>query len=100
MSLKFLFKPLYPLKEKEILLDFNALSSIPSNLILSFGSIEEVNAHLFENGYTSAKGQGGWATTITCNDAPSITWPVDLDDGNDWVLFLEYTFYTGTITEL
>ena len=25
---------------------------------------------------------------------------LDLDDGNDWVLFVEYTFYTGTIVEL
>ncbi len=84
----------------DILLEFNALSSVPSNLILSFGSVEEVNTHLFENGYTSAKGKGDWTTSITCNDAPSITWPFDQDEGNDWVLFLEYTFYTGTITEL
>ena len=86
----------------EMLLQFDVLSSIPSNLVLSFASVQEVNAYLFQNGYTSAKGQGQWSTLITCNDAPSVVPEllVQVDEGNDWVLFVEYTFYTGTIVEL
>ena len=84
----------------EMNLNFNVLSSIPSTLVLSFGDVAEVNTYLFQNGYTSAKGQGDWDTTITCNNAPSIGFLIDLDNGNDWVLFAEYTFYTGTIVEL
>ena len=84
----------------EMILNFNVLSSIPSNLVLSFGDVGEVDTYLFQNGYTSAKGQGDWDTTITCNNAPSIGYLIDLDNGNDWVLFAEYTFYTGTIVEL
>jgi len=84
----------------EMILNFNVLSSIPSNLVLSFGDVGEVDTYLFQNGYTSAKGQGDWDTTITCNNAPSIGFLIDLDNGNDWVLFAEYTFYTGTIVEL
>jgi len=84
----------------EMMLDFGVLESIPENLVLSFGSVEEVNAYLFQSGYTSAKGQGIWDTTITCNNAPSIGFLIDLDDGNDWVLFVEYTYYSGTIIEL
>jgi len=86
----------------EMFLDISVLSSIPSNLVLSFSSVEEVNSYLFQNGYTSAKGQGQWVTGITCNDAPSVVPEllVQVDEGNDWVLFVEYTFYTGTIVEL
>ena len=84
----------------EMILNINVLSSIPSNLVLSFGDVGEVDTYLFQNGYTSAKGQGDWDTTITCNNAPSIGFLIDLDNGNDWVLFAEYTFYTGTIVEL
>ncbi len=86
----------------EIMLDFDVLESIPENLVLSFGSIEEVNAYLFQSGYTSAKGQGVWDTTIACNNAPSIIPEIleNIDDGNDWVLFVEYTYYLGTIIEL
>ncbi len=84
----------------EMLLDFGVLGFIPENLVLSFESVEEVNTYLFQSGYTSAKGQGIWDTTITCNNAPSIGFLIDLDDGNDWVLFVEYTYYSGTIIEL
>ena len=85
-------------------LNFMVLNSIPSDLILSLGSISEVNQYLFTNGYTSAKGQGQWDTVITCNEASSITDLglnsfLDTDDGNDWVLFVEYTYYSGIITE-
>ena len=52
--------------------NFDVLSSIPEDLILSLGSENEVRQYLFQNGYTSAKGQGSWVTSITCNDAPSI----------------------------
>ena len=85
-----------------MLLQFDVLSSIPSNLVLSFASVQEVNTYLFQNGYTSAKGQGQWDTLITCNDAPSVVPEllVQVDEGNDWVLFVDYTFYTGTIVEL
>lgn len=83
-------------------LEFNVLNSIPSDIVLSFGSFQEVNSFLFENGYTSAKGQGQWNTVISCNNAPSIIPEilVQIDEGNDWVLFVDYTFYTGTIVEL
>ena len=86
----------------EMLLQFDVLSSIPSNLVLSFASVQEVNVYLFQNGYTSAKGQGQWDTVITCNDAPSVVPELfaQVDEGNDWVLFVEYTFYTGTIVEV
>ena len=86
----------------EMLIVVDVLSSIPSNLVLSFSSVEETNFYLFQNGYTSAKGQGQWITSITCNDAPSVVPEllVQIDEGNDWVLFVEYTFYVGTIVEL
>ena len=80
-------------------IDFDVLSSIPEDLILSLGSESEVRQHLFQNGYTSAKGQGSWVTSITCNNAPSIGLLFDMDDGNDWVLFVEYVYYTSIITE-
>jgi len=80
-------------------IDFDVLSSIPEDLILSLGSVNEVRQHLFQNGYTSAKGQGSWVTSITCNNAPSIGLLFDLDNGNDWVLFVEYTYYKSIITE-
>ena len=88
-------------------LNFMAINSIPSDLILSLGSISEVNQYLFTNGYTSAKGQGQWNTMINCNEAPSILDPFNLvsgtdldnDKGNDWVLFVEYTYYKGIMTE-
>jgi len=83
-------------------LNFDVLSSIPENLILSFGSENEVMQHLFQNGYTSAKGQGSWATSITCNDAPSIVPELftEVDQGNDWILYVSYTYYESIITEL
>ena len=85
-------------------LNFIVLDSIPNDLILSLGSITEVNQYLFANGYTSAKGQGQWDTAITCNEASSITDLglnsfLDTDDGNDWVLFVEYSYYNSIITE-
>ena len=85
-------------------LNFVVLNSIPNDLILSLGSVAEVNQYLFTNGYTSAKGQGEWDTVITCNEASSITdlglnTFLDTDDGNDWVLFVEYTYYKSIITE-
>ena len=73
LKVKYLLHRLF--KEKDIgnlELNFDVLSSIPEDLVLSFGSENEVMEHLFQNGYTSAKGQGSWATSITCNDAPSI----------------------------
>jgi len=84
--------------------NFAVLDSIPNDLILSLGSVTEVNQYLFTNGYTSAKGQGEWDTVITCNEAGSITdlglgTFLDADDGNDWVLFVEYVYYTSIITE-
>ena len=86
-------------------LNFMVLSSIPSDLILSFGSISEVNQHLFANGYTSAKGQGQWDTVITCNEASSISdlglnTVFDTDDGNDWILYVNYIYYESVITEI
>ena len=83
-------------------LNFDVLSSIPDDLILSFGSENEVMQHLFQNGYTSAKGQGSWATSITCNDAPSIVpeFFTEVDQGNDWILYVSYTYYESIITEL
>ena len=89
---------------KIIFSGFIVLNSIPSDLILSLGSVAEVNQYLFANGYTSAKGQGQWAAVITCNEASSITDLglnsfLDTDDGNDWVLFVEYSYYNSIITE-
>ena len=83
-------------------LNFDVLSSIPDDLVLSFGSENEVMQHLFQNGYTSAKGQGSWATSITCNDAPSILPEVftEVDQGNDWILYVSYTYYESIITEI
>ena len=89
----------------EMLLNFGVLGNIPENFVISLESMAEVDAHLFENGYTSAKGQGVWDASIICNEASSITdlglnTFLDADDGNDWVLFVEYTYYSGTIIEL
>ncbi len=83
-------------------IEFDVLSSIPDNLILSLGSEDEVRQHLFQNGYTSAKGQGTWVTSITCNDAPSIVPEIfnEVDQGNDWILYVTYTFYESIITEI
>ena len=81
-------------------LNFVILDAIPTDLILSFGSLQDANQYLFENGYTSPKGQGPWLTTITCNDAPSVVPILDLDDGNDWFLDVEYQYYTATVTEI
>ena len=83
-------------------LNFDVLSSIPDDLILSLGSDAEVRQYLFQNGYTSAKGQGSWLTSITCNDAPSIVpeFLNEVDQGNDWILYVSYTFYESVITEI
>ena len=83
-------------------LNFDVLSSIPDDLILSFGSENEVMQYLFQNGYTSAKGQGSWGTSITCNDAPSIVPELftEVDQGNDWILYVSYTYYESIITEI
>ena len=83
-------------------IEFDVLSSIPNNLILSLGSEAEVRQYLFQNGYTSAKGQGTWITSITCNDAPSIVPELfnEVDQGNDWILYVSYTFYESIITEV
>jgi len=83
-------------------IEFDVLSSIPNNLILSLGSEAEVRQYLFQNGYTSAKGQGNWITSITCNDAPSIVPELfnEVDQGNDWILYVSYTFYESIITEV
>ena len=90
----------------EFSLNFDALSTLPTNVVMSMESALEVSDYLFQNGYTSAKGQGNWLTTITCNDAPSITDPtglidlMDNDQGNDWYLSVEYNYYSATITEI
>ena len=83
-------------------IEFDVLSSIPDNLILSLGSEPEVRQYLFQNGYTSAKGQGTWITSITCNDAPSIVPELfnEVDQGNDWILYVTYIFYESIITEV
>ena len=83
-------------------LNFDVLSSIPDDLILSLGSEDEVKQYLFQNGYTSAKGQGSWVTSITCNDAPSIVPELfnEVDQGNDWILYVSYTYYESVITEV
>ena len=83
-------------------IEFDVLSSIPDNLVLSLGSESEVRQYLFQNGYTSAKGQGTWITSITCNDAPSIVPELfnEVDQGNDWILYVSYTFYESIITEV
>ena len=83
-------------------IEFDVLSSIPDNLILSLGSEAEVRQHLFQNGYTSAKGQGTWITSITCNDAPSIVPEIfnEVDQGNDWILYVSYTYYESVIIEI
>ena len=83
-------------------LDFDVLSSIPEDLVLSSGSEAEVRQYLFQNGFTSAKGQGTWVTSITCNDAPSIVPELfnEVDQGNDWILYVNYIFYTSIITEI
>ena len=83
-------------------LNFDVLSSIPENLVLSLGSESEARQYLFQNGYTSAKGQGNWVTSITCNDAPSIVPELfnEVDQGNDWILYVSYTFYESIITEV
>ena len=83
-------------------LNFDVLSSIPDDLILSLGSEDEVRQYLFQNGYTSAKGQGSWVTSITCNEAPSIVPELfnEVDQGNDWILYVSYTYYESVISEV
>ena len=89
----------------DISLDFSELSTVPSNFIISFGSTAEVYNHLFEQGYTSPKGEGSWEASITCNNAPSATdfgtgTPADTDAGNDWFLSVIYEYYTANIIEI
>jgi len=81
-------------------LEFVILNNIPADFILLFGSLQDVNQYLFDEGYQNAKGEGPWSTTITCNDAPSIGTFIDVDDGNDWFLDVEYQYYTATVTEI
>ena len=83
-------------------INFDVLSTTPSELILSLGSEKEVEQYLFQNGYTSAKGQGQWSTSITCNDAPSIVpeFLSEVDQGNDWILYVAYVYYESVITEI
>lgn len=82
--------------------NFDVLSATPSELVLSLDSEDEVEQYLFQNGYTSAKGQGEWTTSITCNDAPSIVPEVlsEVDQGNDWILYVTYIYYESIIVEL
>ena len=79
-----------------------SISCTKSDLILSLGSEDEVRQYLFQNGYTRAKGQGSWVTSITCNDAPSIVPELfnEVDQGNDWILYVSYTYYESVITEV
>ena len=92
----------------DISLNFNDLIFVPNDFVISLTSTSEVWDYLFENGYTSAKGQGLWETSIVCNEAPSVLDPLGLlsgtsfdnDQGNDWFLDLEYLYYTATITEI
>ena len=84
---------------------FVDLSTIPADFVISMESTTDVWNHLFESGYTSAKGQGPWDTTIVCNEASSITDLglnsfLDTDEGNDWFLDVEYLYYTATIIEI
>ena len=86
-------------------MDFSELSNVPTDMLLSLGSSSEVWNYLFDNGYTSAKGQGTWETSIICNEASSITDLglnsfLDADLGNDWFLDVEYLYYSATVTEL
>jgi len=67
---------------------------------LLLGSLQDVNQYLFDEGYQNAKGEGSWSTTITCNDAPSVLVLIDNDEGNDWFLDVEYSYYTATVTEI
>lgn len=89
----------------DINLDFSSLSTMPSNFIISFGSVSEVYSYIFEQGYISAKGEGTWETSITCNNAPSATdfgtnTPADTDSGNDWYLSVVYEYYIAEIIEI
>ena len=81
-------------------LDFVIVDGIPADFILLLSSLQDVNQYLFDEGYQNAKGEGPWSTTITCNDAPSVGTFIDLDDGNDWFLDVEYLYYTATVTEI
>ena len=86
-------------------MDFSELSNVPTDMLLSMSSSSEVWNYLFDNGYTSAKGQGTWETSIICNEASSITdfgfnSFLDTDLGNDWFLDVEYLYYSATITEI
>ncbi len=83
-------------------INFDVLSTTPSELILSLGSEDEVEQYLFQNGYTSAKGQGQWTTSISCNDAPSIVPEIlsEVDQGNDWILYVTYVYYESVIIEI
>ena len=89
----------------DLTLNFDALGTLPTNVVISMESFLEVSDYLFQNGYTSAKGQGPWETSIICNEASSITdlglnSILDTDDGNDWFLNVEYHYYSATITEI
>ena len=89
----------------DLSLNFDALSTLPTNIVISMESALEVSDYLFQNGYTSAKGQGPWETSIICNEASSITDLglnsfLDTDDGNDWFLNVEYHYYSATIIEI
>ena len=81
-------------------LEFVILNNIPADFILLLGSLQDANQYLFDEGYQNAKGEGPWSTTITCNDAPSIGTLIDIDDGNDWFLNVDYQYYSATVTEL
>ena len=84
----------------DLSVNFTVLDSIPVARELEGESGADIYAQLLVGGDFSAKGRGDWTLAVTCHNAPSIGVVFDLDDGNDWVLTLQYSYYFATVVEL
>ena len=84
----------------DLSVNFTVLDSIPVARELEGESGADIYAQLLAGGDFSAKGRGDWTLAVTCHNAPSIGVVFDLDDGNDWVLTLQYSYYFATVVEL
>ena len=84
----------------DLSVNFTVLDSIPAAREMEGESGADIYAQLLAGSDFSAKGRGDWTLAVTCHNAPSIGVVFDLDEGNDWVLTLQYSYYFATVIEL
>ncbi|MEE1544438.1 MAG: hypothetical protein V1267_07400, partial [Alphaproteobacteria bacterium] len=84
----------------DLSVNFTVLDSVPAAREMEGESGADIYAQLLAGGDFSGKGGGDWTLAVTCHNAPSIGLVFDLDNGNDWVLTLQYSYYFATVVEL